>query len=267
MSKHIPILMYHNVVETIQPEAPDWIYVNSFKAQMEYVLKEGFTPITPDLLLTKNALPKKPILITFDDGYEGVYQLAFPILKALNIKFTVFIISSFISDETNKKTNSWNFGWRPETYHLSKKMITEMLESGLLTLGSHTHSHQMFKDITEQEIEQEISSSLQFLKQEFNQKITSISYPGGYLGNEKTTYETLKNLHIKLAFGGQIDKIENLDKINYFNIYRINITNDINFTSEKVKFRFEALLNPFLNTLSNYNSLNFLLKFLLPQNK
>lgn len=267
MSNHIPILMYHNVVETIQPEAPDWIHVNSFKAQMEYVLKEGFTPITPNLLLTKKELPKKPILITFDDGYEGVYQFAFPVLKALNIKFTVFIISSFISDEANRKTNSWNFGWRPETYHLSKKMITEMLKSGLLTLGSHTHSHQMFKEISEKEIEQEISSSLQFLKKEYHQDITSFSYPGGYIGNEKTTFETIKRHGIKLAFGGQIDRIEKLDKINYFNIYRINITNDINFTSEKVKFRFEALLNPFLNKLSKYNSLNFLLKFLLPKSK
>lgn len=267
MSKHIPILMYHNVVETIQPEAPDWIHVNTFKAQMEYILKEGFTPIIPELLLNKKLLPEKPILITFDDGYEGVYQFAFPVLKALNIKFTVFIISSFISDETDRKTNSWNFGWRPETYHLSKKMITEMLKSGLLTLGSHTHSHQMFKDISEQEIEQEISSSLQFLKQEYHQDVISFSYPGGYIGNEKTTYEILKKHHIQLAFGGQIDQIENLDKINYFNIFRINITNDINFTSEKVKYRFDALLSPYFNTLSKYNSLNFLLKFLLPQNK
>lgn len=259
--------MYHNVVEAIQPEAPDWIQVNTFKEQMEYILKEGFTPITPDLLLTKNLLPKKPILITFDDGYEGVYQFAFPILKTLDIKFTVFIISSFISDETHRKTNSWNFGWRPETFHLSKKMLVEMLESGLLTLGSHTHSHQMFKDISEQEIEQEISSSLQFLKQEYHQDVISFSYPGGYIGNEKTTYEILKKHHIQLAFGGQIDQIENLDKINYFNIFRINITNDINFTSEKAKYRFDALLSPYFNTLSKYNSLNFLLKFLLPKSK
>lgn len=264
MSKYIPILMYHNVVETIQPEAPDWINVNSFKEQMEYILKKGFTPIEPDLLLTKKSLPKKPILITFDDGYDGVYQLAFPILKELNIKFTAFIISSFISDETTKKTNSWNTGWRPKTYHLSKKMLVEMLESGLLTLSSHTHSHQMFKDISEQEIEQEISSSLQFLKKEYHQDITSFSYPGGYVGNEKMTTSILRQHGIKLAFGGQTDRIEHLKKMNFFNIHRINITNDINFTTTKIKYRFDAILHPILNTLSKYNKLNFIIKRLLP---
>jgi peptidoglycan/xylan/chitin deacetylase (PgdA/CDA1 family) len=264
MAKYIPILMYHNILESVSVEAPDWISILAFKNQMTYILKKGYTPITPDLLLSKKSLPKKPILITFDDGYENIYHLAFPILKELNINFTLFVISSFISNENDRKSNSWDNGKRPLAYHLSKSMIKEMQDSKLLSIGSHSHSHQIFKDISEQEIEQEIALSVHFLKQEFDQKIYSFSYPGGYVGDKHITYSILKKSGIQLAFGGQIDRIENLKKINYFNIYRINITNDINFTSTKVKYRFDGLLNPALNKYSKYNKLNFIINKLLP---
>lgn len=266
MSKFIPILMYHNIVTTIIPSAPDWVHVDSFKAQMNYLLKKRYTPISPELLLTQDALPKKPILITFDDGYENLYYLAFPILKELNINFTAFIISSFISSNTNKKENTWNTGWRPKAYHLSKDMINEMLDSKLLTIGSHSHSHQMFKDISEQEINEEIASSVKLLASEFEVTISTFSYPGGYVGNGTSTKSILKKEGIKLAFGGQSDRVEHLKKINFFNIHRINVTNELSFTSTKIKYRFDCLFHPILNRLSKYRKLNFILIKLFPPN-
>ena len=264
MNKSIPILLYHNIVTKTDPSAPDWISVDSFKSQMTYIVKQGYTPITPDLLLTKNLLPKKPILITFDDGYENVYHHAFPILKELNISFTVFLISSFISDETQKKGNTWNTGWRPFTYHLSKEMIRNMLDSNLLSIGSHTLSHQMFCDIIAEEIEEEVTSSVRFLSSSFNRPISTFSYPGGYIGNPKITYSILQKNGIQLAFGGQIDQLEHLDKINYFNVKRINITNEVTFIGNKVKYRFDGILHPTLSNFTKYNKLNFIMKRILP---
>lgn len=135
MIKFIPVLMYHNIVEQEISSAPDWVTIALFEQHLSYLKQKGYTFITPQLLLTPQLLPKKPVLITFDDGYENVYSLAFPILKKLQVNFTLFLIANFVSSEHSIKINRWDTSKRPDATHLSKKMIAEMLQSKLLTLG------------------------------------------------------------------------------------------------------------------------------------
>ena len=258
MSKNIPVLMYHNIVAQTTSDAPDWISADLFKEQMLYLKKKGFTSISPELLLTPSKLPKKPILITFDDGYEGVYQYALPILKELKIKATVFLIKSCLGDKLNKKTNSWGNGERPLTYHLSIDMVKEMLSTNLISVGCHSHLHKLFKNLPAEEIASEISVSKQLIHDKLHHETTLFSYPGGYVGKKEITYKILLKNKIELAFGAQTDEVENLERMDLFNIHRINISNDNTFTNSKAKHRFEALINPFLNKISKYNKLNFI---------
>ncbi|PIQ15386.1 MAG: hypothetical protein COW67_08720 [Flavobacteriales bacterium CG18_big_fil_WC_8_21_14_2_50_32_9] len=264
MINSIPILMYHNIVEQEIPNAPDWITIALLEQQLAYLQKKKYTFITPHLLLTPHLLPKKPILITFDDGYENVYKLAFPILKEYNINFSLFLIANFLSDETITKFNTWDAEKRPKAAHLSKKMIIEMLNSKLLTIGSHSFSHQTFHQLTEKEINDELMLSKKQLESFFLIPITYFSYPGGYVGNKKNTFNLLKKHQYTLAFGGQKDVVENSKWLIKFNIKRINITNESNFTNQKAKLRFEVIIHPLLNKLSTFNKLNFLIHFLLP---
>lgn len=256
--------MYHNIVETVKPDAPDWVCIDLFRKQINYVLKKGFTPIVPQLLLTPDKMPDKPILITFDDGYEGVYKYAFPVLKEFKLSATIFLITSCLGDQQNKYKNEWSKDDRPLAYHLSIEMVKEMLASNLITVGCHSHSHKYFKTISLEEIEDEIATSQQFIKDNFNLVNTIFSYPGGYIGEKESTYKILKKNNIQLAFGAQTDKIENTRTVDYLNIHRINIMNDSNFINKKSKLRFEVLINPYLNRISRYNKLNFIVKCFLP---
>lgn len=262
--RFIPVLMYHNIVEKEIPSAPDWITVALFEKQLAYLQQNGYTFIAPYLLLTPHLLPKKSVLITFDDGYENVYNLAFPMLKKFNAHFSLFLIADFLSSSTSIKNNSWDVSKRPTATHLSNTMIEEMLQSNLVTLGSHSFSHNPFHLLSQKEIDEELSQSKQHLENLFNQPITLFSYPGGYIGNEKITYQLLKKNGFELAFGGQKNSIVDVKKINYFNIYRINIENDVGFTNPRAKLRFEVITHPFLSKLSIFNKLNFLIRFLLP---
>jgi peptidoglycan/xylan/chitin deacetylase (PgdA/CDA1 family) len=264
MASYIPVLMYHNIVEHEISNASDWITIDLFEQQLLYLQKKGYTFITPKQLLNPKYLPKKPILITFDDGYENVYLLAFPILKKLNIPFTLFLITNFISNKSVRKTNSWDNGNRPKAFHLSKEMIKDMLQTNLLTIGSHSISHIPFNMLSENEINNELGLSKQVLEHEFNQTITLFSYPGGYIGNKEITYRLLKKNQYKLAFGAQKNKLVNVTSLDCFNINRINIENKINFTNPITKHRFEVVIHPFLNKLSSINKLNFIAKLLLP---
>jgi len=263
MSRHIPVLMYHNIVEKTTDDAPDWVSTDLFRQQMNYILKKGFTPILPQALLTPEKIPKKPILITFDDGYEGVYTQAFPILKEFKINATVFLITSCLDNQLHRYKNEWSNGDRPLTYHLSIEMVKEMLATNIITVGCHSHSHKYFKGIPTSEIENEIITSQKLIKDKLNIINTIFSYPGGYIGEKGNTYEILKNNDIQLAFGAQTNIIENIDTIDCFNIHRINISNDNKFTNTKAKHRFEVLVNPLLNTLGKYNKLNFLVNSLI----
>ena len=263
MSKKIPVLMYHNIVAQTTIDAPDWISADLFKEQMLYIQKKGFTSISPELLLTPHKLPKKPILITFDDGYEGVYQYALPVLKELKIKATVFLITSCLGDNSNKITNNWSEGERPLTYHLSVDMVKEMLVTNLISVGCHSHSHKLFKNLPAEDIESEISISKQLIHDKLHHETTLFSYPGGYVGEKKITYKILAENKIELAFGAQTDEVEDVEKMDFFNIHRINISNDNTFNNAKAKHRFEALVNPFLNKISKYNKLNFVANSLI----
>jgi len=108
--KDIPILAYHRVVtlenENDYPFDVELISASKeeFLWQMQYV-KKNFNPITLAMLIDslegKIELPKNPIVITFDDGFDDNYHIAFPILKELEIPATIFISTSYIeTDET-----------------------------------------------------------------------------------------------------------------------------------------------------------------------
>ena len=96
----IPILMYHNLVaEEDDPSiSKNTMWVGQFQHQMELLEENGFTTITVDQLVgfgnRGKALPEKPVMITFDDGYYNNYIYAYPLLKQRGMKAVVSIIGS-----------------------------------------------------------------------------------------------------------------------------------------------------------------------------
>lgn len=106
----IPILMYHNLVaEEDDPSiSKNTMWVGQFQHQMELLEENGFTTITVDQLVEfgnrGKALPEKPVLITFDDGYRSAYELAFPILQEMDFHAAMFPIGVSVGKDTYKDT-------------------------------------------------------------------------------------------------------------------------------------------------------------------
>ena len=129
----VPILMYHHIAEcetyntmTVSPQR--------FKADMIFLRDNGFTPLLPADIeaITKGEMPMpaRPVMITFDDGYESNYTDMFPILKQTGMKATISLITQLVRTEDGKGS-----GWA-----LSWKQCREMYESGLVDFGSHSWS-------------------------------------------------------------------------------------------------------------------------------
>lgn len=79
--------MYHHVVEEGKEVNKITITTKRFEEDMEYLKTKGYTSISFKELIDydegKGNFPDKPVIITFDDGYEDNYINAYPILKLL----------------------------------------------------------------------------------------------------------------------------------------------------------------------------------------
>lgn len=123
-------LMYHH----INPEKhKDGVFVKDFAQQMQH-LQQYQTFTFSELKKLNYSVPPQTILVTFDDGYRSNYELAFPILKKLKIKATIFLNTKYIEHDDN---------------YLTWQQITEMYQSGLIDFQLHTHSHSLIPKTTE----------------------------------------------------------------------------------------------------------------------
>ena len=130
----VPFLRYHHLVEGT-PANDDIISLTRFEEQMDALDEAGYTPVGIDDLRAYveqgKELPEKPVMITFDDGYESNYSLAFPVLQQHGFKATIFVIGVSIGKDSYKDTGV------PMYPHFSLEQAREMEASGLITVASH----------------------------------------------------------------------------------------------------------------------------------
>ncbi len=165
-----PILMYHHVDERWQ----EWklsVSPQSFARQMEFLKAHRYRVLSlgeyVDLLKNKKPIPRKSVVITFDDGYDNNFTEAFPVLKKLGFPATIFIQVDGVG---RKGYMTWDD-------------IAILLENGI-EIGSHTMHHGFLPDLSDEEMREEIYESKAVLENRLQRPITLFSYPGGGF-NEK----------------------------------------------------------------------------------
>ena len=167
----IPILMYHAVHVMDPSEASNANLIidpDLFEAQIKALSKAGYYFLTPEeayKAFTENALPaKKVVWLTFDDGNEDFYTIAYPILKKYKAKATNNIITGFV-----KKGNAGN---------LTVKQMKEMMVHGM-SFQSHTVNHPDLSTTDKATQKVELTDSIDFLENKLNTKVNTIAYPSG----------------------------------------------------------------------------------------
>ncbi len=179
----VSILGYHELAEGT-PETAMRIHTSKFRKQMETIRQLGLKVITMDEFTAwkdqGKEIPKKCVLLTFDDGWKSVYTDAYPILKEFGYPFTLYLYKNYI-DGGGKA--------------LTTEMIREMLAHGA-TLGSHSVSHPYpitvksyrKKGTTAYDayLRKEMGESKRFIESKFPINVTSYAYPGGFFTEEMT---------------------------------------------------------------------------------
>lgn len=171
--------------------APTWnVTPDSFRQQLKGLLTRGYQAQPLRTILDRHCagrpIPPRTFVVTFDDGYENCYRHAWPILRELSIPATVFLATAYLDKDTAFPFDDWPAAgsvdvpaesWKP----LTTAQCAEMLESGLIELGCHTHTHAVFRDRPEA-LAQELTTSLQELRTRFGLTEATFSFPYGIAG-------------------------------------------------------------------------------------
>ncbi len=159
----VPILAYHQVSNVPEMYSID---PGEFEQHMQYLADHGYTAISlSELFAAKSGdkpLPKKPVIITFDDGYADNYLTALPIMEKYRMKGTVFIITGQVG--------------QPE--YMTWEQI-RVMQAKKTEIGSHTHNHVVLTEIRQSQLQDELVRSKQILETNLGQPVEFLAYPYG----------------------------------------------------------------------------------------
>ncbi|CAG1010348.1 hypothetical protein ANRL4_04177 [Anaerolineae bacterium] len=167
-SMAIPVLMYHEVTATSEQDKavrktnPAYcVTENSFRQQMEHLAASGYRSLDLDELLADGP-GTKGVIITFDDGWDNNYSAAWPILDALGLTATIFLVSGFMG----------------QPGYLTWDQVRDLAYAGV-SIQSHTVSHRPLGLLTDGEIRSELEDSKKTIEDRIGRAVHHISMPQG----------------------------------------------------------------------------------------
>jgi len=171
----IPIFVYHDIVMTEDEVEYDYMQttLDKFKKQINGLISLGYRPISYEDLIAyskgEKELYKKSFLITFDDGYNGVYKYAYPFAKENNIPITSFVINN------NVGTDGY-YNW---------DAAREMDKSSVVGIYSHSMKHDEYDGYKPEDLLLDVNESLKQIEKELGHSVTKIfTYPYGLYSSE-----------------------------------------------------------------------------------
>lgn len=162
-----PILEYHMVTENPHPDAKPYVVPpEDFAEQLDYLAEAGYTTITPQDYARarkgKQQLPEKPIILTFDDGYEDNWRVVLPMLEERRMRAVFYMVTNSIG----------------QPGYLTWDNLFDMERRGM-EIGSHTANHLPLTTLSPEKQREELRLSKLMLEWKGMKTIYSFSYPNG----------------------------------------------------------------------------------------
>ncbi len=221
--KEIPVLMYHRVTDSRPAQTKHGIYITTadFERQLRFLKRRNYHTITfSDLVSFKRGereLPRKPVILTFDDGYREIYLSALPLMKQFGMKGVIFIVGN-----PKIRRNVWDIhNGEPKVELMKDKEILEMNANGF-EFGAHSMNHRSLPELKPEQAFREIADCKRSLEKRLHMGILAFAYPYGALN------ETVKKLvqTARFEFGVATDSGPIFFADDWFEIRRIPIFPD-----------------------------------------
>ena len=166
------LLIYHQIGAGLGRQME--VTTPSFRRHVDWLVDNGQV-VTLDHAIENagQAGSDRHYVLTFDDGYRDMYERAWPLLRERRLPFVLYLTT-----HPTESGEPLTPGGRAEP--LTWSQVEEMLDSGLLTLGAHTHRHRELGEMPVAMIEEEIGTSNELIARRTGVEPVHFAYPWGY---------------------------------------------------------------------------------------
>ncbi|MBR1170973.1 trifunctional glycosyltransferase/class I SAM-dependent methyltransferase/polysaccharide deacetylase [Bradyrhizobium liaoningense] len=176
--ERIPVLMYHRIA-TDGPArlAPYRLSPAAFQGQMLWLRRNGYHAINSEQLafsvMNNEPFVGRPVLITFDDGYQDFAEQAWPILQRNDFSAEIFVVTDLVG-----KRAEWDVSFGPPEPLMDAATIVSLAAEGV-SFGSHLASHPRSNGLSTAELAEELLRSRIQLETWLNRPVSSLAAPFG----------------------------------------------------------------------------------------
>lgn len=163
------VLIYHQVGAGLQRQME--VGREDFLWQLDWLVhNREVVPIAEAIERWNEPESDRLVVITFDDGYRDTHRVAFPALRDRGLPFTLYLSTAHM------ETGDGPQGAEPLTWG----EVAEMVESGLVTVGSHTHTHLDLRVAEPDRVKEEMSKADDLIGERLGITPRHFAYPWGY---------------------------------------------------------------------------------------
>lgn len=175
--QRLPILMYHRVAPDGSPLRRRWrVSPETFDEQMRTLRRLGFDTITlrewQRAVEAHHALPGRPVLLTFDDGYADLAEHAWPIVRRHGLRAMTLLVTGSVG-----RWNTWDAGGEAELL-LDWPALRQLRDEGM-EFGAHSVTHRRMTSLSAAESFAEAMHSRRQLQEELDVAVDTFAYPFG----------------------------------------------------------------------------------------
>jgi peptidoglycan/xylan/chitin deacetylase (PgdA/CDA1 family) len=178
----VVVLLYHRVGGRTASEID--LPATLFDEQMAWLADRGAAVSLDDALATLDALDplnddasdgpdRDPVAVTFDDGTADLVDVALPILVRHRIPALIYVSTDFVENGRPFPGEGTPMSWAA---------AREALATGLVSIGSHTHTHALLDRVDEAAAADELDRSIDLIADRLGVEAAHFAYPKAVLG-------------------------------------------------------------------------------------
>jgi peptidoglycan/xylan/chitin deacetylase (PgdA/CDA1 family) len=171
----VVVLSYHRVGADSGLEVD--LPVGLFEAQMSFLAASGRVSSLGDalhVLACADPPPRDPVVVTFDDGTADFAERALPVLERHRVPATLYVATDYVERRQRFPHDGVPISW---------DALRDTRSSGLITVGSHTHTHAVMDRLSLAEAEDEVERSAGLVEERLGVPALDFAYPKGVLGS------------------------------------------------------------------------------------
>jgi peptidoglycan/xylan/chitin deacetylase (PgdA/CDA1 family) len=172
----VPILMYHQLAPRPAPEFHRYaVTPRRFAAQMACLSLMGYRAVGLDVVLERrHALPRRAVIITFDDGIDGCCEYAMPVLTARRFTATFYVVAGLVGQRSRWTRSEIGI----ELPLMDWPALRELTAAGF-HVGSHTMTHPRLPTLSPAACREELAASRRLLEDRLGREVADLAYPFG----------------------------------------------------------------------------------------